>query len=362
MTKLTFFPIGNADTCLIKLQDGKRMLVDFADAADKSCKHDRCDLAKLLRRDLRKGRKDKYHIVAFSHIDKDHCKGASDFFWFKYAKKYQGGKRKKINTLWVPASAVIETGYHITKDAKVIRQEARYRLKKGKGVVVFSKPEGLKRWLKENDISIKDRKNCIVNAGSLVQGLNLETDGVEVFAHSPNLVRNNESRGVDRNADSLVFQMRFREGDNYTNVIFTADVAHEQLDEIVAITKKKNKSRLRWDVYKVPHHCSYKAVGEEKGPNKTRPTKHVKWLCEKAGEKDGYMISSSDPIPEDSRKDSNARPPHRQAAAYYRGVVKKDHFLTTMEHTKKKNPKPIVIEITGDGPRKRHPGLGRIAI
>ncbi len=30
MTKVTFFPVGRADTALIELSDGRRMLVDYA--------------------------------------------------------------------------------------------------------------------------------------------------------------------------------------------------------------------------------------------------------------------------------------------------------------------------------------------
>ena len=32
MPKLTFYPLGNADTCLIDLADGRKVLFDYADA------------------------------------------------------------------------------------------------------------------------------------------------------------------------------------------------------------------------------------------------------------------------------------------------------------------------------------------
>ena len=31
MPRLTFYPLGNADTCLIDLANGKKVLFDFAD-------------------------------------------------------------------------------------------------------------------------------------------------------------------------------------------------------------------------------------------------------------------------------------------------------------------------------------------
>ncbi|MBL8645545.1 MAG: hypothetical protein JNK21_16555, partial [Rhodospirillaceae bacterium] len=49
--------------------------------------------------------------------------------------------------------------------------------------------------------------------------------------------------------------------------------------------------------------------------------------------------------------DKNKMPPHRQAANYYKDVVKelRGEFLVTMEEPKTWAPKPIEIEITGMG-------------
>jgi hypothetical protein len=83
MTQMTFYPLGCADTSLIELRDGRRMLVDYAnkrsaDAADK-----RCDLPALLKEDLKAAGRSSYVVGAFTHLDEDHCKGASDFFYFR---------------------------------------------------------------------------------------------------------------------------------------------------------------------------------------------------------------------------------------------------------------------------------------
>ncbi len=359
MTKLTFFPIGHADTCLIELQDGRRMLIDYADIGDKDDDADkRCDLSGLLTDDIEESDVDGYHIVAFTHLDDDHCHGASEYFWFDHAKTYQDDDRKKIETLWVPAGVISEEG--VTGDARVIRQEARHRLKNGEGIVVFSRPERLKDWLEDNDLTVEERAQCFVDAGQFVPGLTTKTDAVEVFAHSPHASRTDENDLEDRNADSLVFQMRFREGSYDTDVLFAADVDHEVLGEIVNITKnKKNDDRLHWNVYKLPHHCSYLAVGPDKGADKTEPTEEIQWLCEDQGEPSGYIVSSSYPVPsKGSAADKDVQPPHRQAASYYRDdAVNKDHLLVTMEHPKASAPKPIVIEIGSKGASKKAIGV-----
>lgn len=359
MTKLTFFPIGNADTCLIELKDGRRMLVDFADMADKHDESDkRCDLTKLLTEDFEKAGVDQYHIVAFSHLDDDHCNRASEYFWLDHAKAYQGDGRKKIGTLWVPAGAITEEG--LKDDARTIRQEARHRLKEGKGIIVFSRPERLKDWLEENGLTVEDRADCFVDAGQFVPGLTLKSDAVEVFAHSPHATRTDENGLEDRNGDSLVFQMRFREGSYNTDVLFAADVDHEVLAEIVDITKHhKNDDRLHWNIYKLPHHCSYTAIGPDKGADKTSPTAQIEWLCEEQGEHSGFVVSSSKPIPSKGTvADKDKQPPHRQAAAYYQeDVVESDHLLVTMEHGKVSAPKPIELEIGPKGASKKALGV-----
>jgi hypothetical protein len=53
MPKLTFYPIGNADCCLIELADGQRMLFDYANVRDEDDDDDlRIDLAAAVRDDL----------------------------------------------------------------------------------------------------------------------------------------------------------------------------------------------------------------------------------------------------------------------------------------------------------------------
>jgi len=78
----------------------------------------------------------------------------------------------KFDELWVPAAAIVETGLMHT-DAKVIQKEAKHRLREGKGIKVFSSPKGLEDWLRDEGLTLEDRKDCILNAGELVPGLSV---------------------------------------------------------------------------------------------------------------------------------------------------------------------------------------------
>lgn len=356
MTKaiLRYYPVGNGDTTLIELPDGRLVLVDFADYGDPDdSENKRIELSKALKERLDELNRDSIDVIAFTHLDDDHTHKASEFFWLQHAEKYQGTDRIKLNELWVPAAAITEEGSE--GDARVIRQEARHRLKKGKGIRVFSRPERLKEWLEENGLTVESRNALITDAGNTIPGFSTTAEEcVEFFVHSPFAWRLDENTVEDRNGDLFTFQAHFVVGECETKALFFSDADYETLSQIVETTRNhKRAERLAWDIAKAPHHCSYLSLSDDKGTDKTEPIVNVAWLWEKQGQAGGLIISSSKPIPEKGTKeDSDPQPPHRQAANYYRPIAEKlkgDGFVVTMEHPNQKNPKPIVVEIGSRG-------------
>lgn len=350
---LTFYNLGNADCCKIDLANGQKILLDYAHVRNVEGPNDkRVDLAKALRDDLRAVERDYYDVVAFTHIDGDHVRGSSDFFWLTYALKYQGEGRIKINEMWVPAAAITDIGP--AGDSRVIRDEARYRLRNGSGVKVFSRPDALKDWLAENGLTVADRVGCFVDAGTYVPGFaKTESVGVEFFVHAPYALRS-DGQLLDRNRDSLVFQATFRAEGFDTEVMLSADITFDEWGDIVQLTKwHGNEDRLHWHVFKLSHHCSYTALGPDKGVNKTEPTEQVAWLFEEQSSERGIVVSSSDIIPaKGTPEDEDIQPPHREAANYYKEDVlapKGGRFVVTMENPTAFQPKPTVIEIGGKG-------------
>lgn len=320
MARLTFYPLGNADCCRIDLDSDKKVLFDYADTRDPEDEEDlRIDLPSKLKEDLQQAKRDYYDAVAFTHLDNDHFKGATEFFYLEHAKKYQTEGRIKIKTMWVPAAMITEVG---VKDAegRVLQAEARHRFKEGKGIRVFSRPEKLTKWLEDNGLALKDRQHLITNAGQLAPEITTGADGSEFFVHSPFAKRLEDGTVEDRNAESLVMHATFLCKGVKTKVLLLSDCTHEPLSDIVEITKaKNNQARLDWDVCKIPHHCSYLSLGPEKGEDKTVPVESVKALYEEHGEESSIMVSPSEPIPEKgSEADKQDDPPHRQAANYYK--------------------------------------------
>ncbi len=355
MHKLNFYPLGNADTCLIELEKGKMLLFDYANLRDPDNDSDlRIDLETELRNTLEAAKRDYLDVVAFTHGDDDHIHGAPEFFHLEHADKYQGEGRVKIRELWVPASVLLEEG--VEDDYRILRAEARHRLKKGQGIRVFSRPEALADWLKQEGTSLEARQHLITNAGCLVPGFDKQKDGVELFVHSP-FSKHCDEGEIDRNTASLVMQLTF---DTETKVLMTADTVYDVWQDIVQITKAKgNEIRLAWDVYKLPHHCSYTTLAEDKGSTKTEPVEEAKWLLDQA-QQSAILVSPSDPIPTQSTQ----QPPHVQAYNCYRDYIAKANgqIFVTMEHPSKGKPEKLIIEIDrfGARPLKRISGAAAI--
>jgi hypothetical protein len=335
---------------LVDLDDGRKLLFDFANKRDPEDDSDlRVDLAAELSERLVAARSSGFDVVAFSHLDDDHIHGAIDFFRLWHDRRYQGDGRAEIYDLWAPAALIVEDNLKV-EEAKVLQAEARYRLREGVGIRVFSRPELLREWLRQQGIRLEDREHLITDAGEHVPDFRKETDGVEFFVHSPFALRQNGEL-VDRNRDSLVMQATFSYLGRESRLFLSADSTHEVLTDIIRITHYYgNDEALVWDVMKIPHHCSYLSLSADKGEEVTRPVDEVKTLFEEFGQRRGIMVSTSKPIPSG---DGDSQPPHRQAANYYKGVARASdgEFMVTMEHPKPSRPEPLVIIIDGFGAR-----------
>lgn len=345
MQRLTFYPLGNADCCLIETEKMK-ILFDYANVKNIDDETDlRIDLENAIRNKWIDGKRKDFDIVVFTHADDDHYKKFSELFYLEHAEKYQSDERIKIKELWVPAATICDDS--LKDEGKILRTEARHRLRNRKGIRVFSSPDILRKWFENEGLDIEQYRDCLVNAGKLVPGYNLDSEGVEFFAHSPFALRQDDGTLVDRNECSIVVQASFKNGDLLTKVIMSADTTCDAWKEIVNITKyHKNEHRLKYDIFKLPHHCSYLSLNNEKGKDITTPLEEVDWMFKQA-EKRAIIVSTSCPIP----GEDTDQPPHRQAAKYYMNLMKdyEGEFKVTMEHPKVTKPEPLEITIDETG-------------
>lgn len=352
--KVIFYPVGNGDTSQIVLENGKRILFDFRHLKKtENGEGPEINLRDRLKDELKKANKKSFDVVAFTHGDKDHIENSTEFFELRHAAKYQGDGRIKIDTLWVPAAMILETATNDDQSAEFViwRQEARYRLKEGKGIRVFSKPDMLKAWLEENDLTVESRKSLITDAGQLVPEFTLTSDGVEFFCHSPFIKHVDEGDDL-RNDAALIFNVRFKKDGSTYDYLAVGDSEWSVLEDIVKATKDHgNDDRLEWDLYNIPHHCSYLALSDEKGATETIPKPLIKELLQKG--KDGaYLVSSSARILDTKEGREQTQPPHIQAKKCYLRYLDEvggTKFLVTMEEPNATKPEPLEFKIDTNG-------------
>ena len=345
MANITFYPLGNADCCLIKTDPGCKILFDYADTKDSNDKDDkRIALLDAVRKDIGWPETKEIDVLAITHGDDDHVRKICDGFYLESKSDCQSEDHIKFKELWVPANLLTEVGAE--DHTKLIRQEARHRFKAGKGIRVFSRPDALREWCRDNDIDFDERDHLITDAGQLVPGWDKEAQGIEFFVHSPFAHRQDDGL-IDRNGNCLVMQAVIRAGGRDTNFLITADSVSENWQEIVEITKDHdNEQRLAWDLLKVPHHCSYLSMSDEIGDHETEPTEEFKWLLEQGGDR-GVIVSTSKVIP----AESESLPPHVETFRTYKKAAEKinGRIYVTMEHPTKANPDRLRFDVSGAG-------------
>jgi len=347
---VTFFPVGNGDTSLIELDNGKWLLMDyFHQDQGEDPTNPIIDLKQTLTNKLNAARKAAFDVVMFTHADNDHIRGASDFFFFEHAAKYQGNERPKIEELWVPAAFVLEEG--LEDHDRVIRQEARHRIRKGKGIKVFSKPEALKQWLSNNGLSVEDRRACFVDAGQIVPNFLPSIDGFELFCHAPFKEQIDDEEEYRNNA-SIILHGSFVFPTASFGYFIIGDADFDYLEKVVTRSEEnENENRLAWDLYFIPHHCSYKGLSGDKGETETTPTDPIARLLKK-GRPQNYMVVSCLAFETLEKPEDRSLPPHIQAKRCYErysGATKGRKLFVTMAYPTHKDPKPLVIEITENG-------------
>ncbi len=370
--QVIFYPVGNGDTTQIVLSRGRRVLFDFChrDKAEDADTPD-IDLKARLKEDLKAANRDYFDVVAFTHADLDHIQGSTEFFELQHAKKYQGDGRIKIRELWMPAAMLLEEADndHQKEEYVLLRQEARHRLLQGKDILVFSKPQALADWLepllKARGESASARDHLFIDAGTIVPGFTQAKDGVEFFCHSP-FIKHCDDGDIIRNSAALVFNVRFNAGGSTYDYLEIGDAEYGDLEDIVSTTRyHKNEDRLAWDLFNIPHHCSYRALNEDKGKDETVPTPLVKDLL-LMGKSDAYVVSCSKAIPEVKASYEQTQPPHIQARKAYERYLKEvggRKFLVTMEEPNANKPEPIIFEVGSGGVTwKRSATIGAPAI
>ena len=313
---IKFYPVDNADCTLVKLSNGKTIIIDsqIRDAYDEK-----------------------------GNPHKDHCIGFGEHFYHGAPEDYDDDDNETIiiGEMWVAHRAM---GNILDESAKDIRKEAKRRKDMYDDDPDFKGSYG--NYLRivgyDGDKEYDSRYGYI--PGTLVTRVNGELlKLLEIFIHAPFKDDIEDCKNNDnKNATSIVVQLGFKYdegGEINKKVLLGGDAEHLIWQHIVE--RNKLNERLDWHIFQAPHHCSWTFFNDS-GKKEVLQTS-IDILGHQIGN-DSYIISSSQEILDN---DSNNNPPCYAAKKEYEKRLKtKTNFLNTATYKKVNGiPQPIVMRL-----------------
>ena len=356
--RIKYYPVKNGDMSLITLADKTTILIDCnisvvsQDEEDKS----RFDAKKDLIDSIQTRDSNPYvDVFILTHGDKDHCWGFKDNFYQgdpkDYGKKHREAELIIMDAMWF-SPMIAEQYTNTNEDAH--QQEAERRLKLHRDGSDDKDLPGNRIRIIGYDVNgeYEDLDHLRSKPGEVVARFNdRDQDTFSIFIHAPFKIHL-DSPEKDKNSASIVFQARFKEyswsTDFSCQAMFGGDSDHTTWKQIVERTKRFGKDEsekaLDWDLFMAPHHCSWTYF------NDTDKDDIVDTSIEalQYGKDGGFIIASCKKIIND---DDN--PPHHDAKKeYLKYIESKEKFLNTDVEPTESEPKPIVFDITSNGPAR----------
>lgn len=350
---IKYYPVGNADCTLIKLDNGKTIIVDcqiLSDLTDGHGKQVMFDVKADLLSELKKDGSGRPFVDLFisTHPHDDHCKGFAGNFYHGDVADYDKDKNKDeiiIEELWITPRGLKND---LSAPAEDVRKEAKRRRKLYDEDADFKGSKGnYLRIIGYDKDKEFDSRYCYV-PGKLVTTVHeTSLSWLEIFVHAPFKEDVETSKKYDdKNATSVVVQFGFKI-DGYTGyksrVLMGGDAEHEIWQHI--LDNNTDEEKLKWNIFLAPHHCSWSFFNEPDNKKEIKPSAEA--ILDKQIGNYAHIIASSNEI-----KNDNNNPPCYEAKQQYVKKLKSgsSHFLNTATHSKVGSiPQPIVFKINENG-------------
>ncbi len=350
---IKFYPVGNADCSLIKLDNGKTIIVDcqlLADLTDGQGKRVMFDVKADLLKELKRDVYDRPFVDLFisTHPHDDHCKGFSGNFYHGDVSDYDKDKNKDeiiIEELWITPRGIKN---ELSSPSEDVRKEAKRRRKLYDSDANFKGSQGnYLRIIGYDEDKDFDGRYCYV-PGKLVTMVHGESLAwLDIFIHAPFKEDVETSKkSDDKNATSIVVQLAFKVAGYIgykSRVLMGGDAEYKIWQHI--IDNNNEDDRLKWNIFLAPHHCSWSFFNEPDNKKEILQTAEI-ILCQQLGNS-AHIIASSNEI-----RDDGNNPPCYEAKQQYIKQLKAgvSHFLNTATHSKHGSiPQPIVFKINENG-------------
>ncbi len=339
-----FWPVGTGDSTTVCVDKNTVLHVDFHHLECSDDEDDgRCPIVDQLVEVLPKRDKKPYLAVfTLTHPDQDHCRGFAELL-----------KRVTIGEIWFSPRIFRENTCDLCDDACAFLKEAKRRVKAtidAESNAVDSSDRvriiGYSELLEEDEFEGFPAAR-LHRPGETIT----ELDGVDcaalfrTFLHAP---FKDDDVASQRNETSLAMQIELISGEARGRALLLGDLSYPTVRRVFDESKSHaNENRLEWDVLLTPHHCSKSVMyWRDPGDEEDSLKQDILDDLEAAGGTIGFIVASSDPIPE-SNEEGDC-PPHAIAKARYEEIAPSG-FLCTGEHPNANAPEPIVFVMTSTG-------------
>ncbi len=304
---ITYFPVGNGDTSLVKLKDSTSIMIDMCLCAEDEEKYN------VHRHLLGELRSDKGipHLDAFilTHPDQDHIRGWSTYFYSGDPTKYSEANKKEgrimVDEVWFAPRIFAPHEKELCSDARAFRKEVDRRIelfRNGSNAAGLPGNRFRVVGFSENP-DLKGLGAFLTVPGGTTRTINTAIkNDFEIFVHAPTK-KDSDARWGERNDTSVVLQLRFAIGNDSRAALamFGGDAHCGIWSNII---EKSKAPDLEFDLFLAPHHCSWTFFSEEPSEDGIADDTILNFLRTKK-RKGAIVICSSKPI-----KDDEDNPPH----------------------------------------------------
>lgn len=358
---LHFPPVGNGDMTLIKVEDGKTLLIDcnIRQKAD-SDSNETFDAGTWLREQLERDDEGRLYVDGFvnSHPDLDHIAGLRNHFhlgpiedWSEDDDKIVIGEMLSSPIVFRRASA----SHPLCADAKAWNTEARRRVKVFEDNGSAEHGDRIRILGEDIDGKTHDLEDILTRVTENLSNLNGGPAAFDCLLLGP-LSHSDDEDDEDlltKNNSSVV--MRFdlhHDGETDGCLFLTGGDSEVVIWEKIWAREEGSPENLTYDVLQSPHHCSWRSLSHDSWSDSGEEAEVSDDAREAlAQSRDGCIIvASSKPI-----KDEDTDPPCIRALREYEAIADDSDgvFKCVGEEPNEQNPDVLVIEVTNKGPKIR---------
>jgi len=363
--RITFFPVGNGDTTVIELADGRTILIDVNFRLPAQGEIEILDIALSVRKRLKRDSNGRPYVDAFllSHPDQDHCNGLTEHFWFGSPDTYPDDaksdleKRILIRELW--SSPLVfrraSKNFILCDDAKAFAQEARRRVKVNRDKKFRGVAEGDRILIlgEDEDGKTDDLGQILVKVDQEFNRINwCHSNVFRARLLGPLPIEDDEEAEqiLSKNHSSTILNIQLASDTRQFNAcqFLTAGDAEVAVWELLWAKYQRNPELLQYDILLTPHHCSWHSLSHdswsENHENAEVSPDALAALSQ--ARTSAILVASSNPI-----KDDDDDPPSYGAKTVYEKIAHAvgGDFVCTGEYPSESAPAPLEFWITGEG-------------